>query len=121
MEPAVARIYRPEQLARATEAWGIEAQSARSLGDFENYVYEVAYRGRPAILRLTHSSHRTPELVRAELGWIGHLGGCGVGVCRAIASERGDLLEVVPAEEGAFTAVLFERAAGQRARRTDPA
>jgi amicoumacin kinase len=121
MERAVAQLYRPRHLQEAAAAWGIEVDSARPLGDFENYVFAVRYRARPAILRLSHSSHRSPDQVRAELDFIDHLARGQVQVCRAIAADAGDPLQVMPADEGSFIAVLFEHARGQRPRRRDSA
>jgi Ser/Thr protein kinase RdoA (MazF antagonist) len=121
MERSVAAVFRPEHLVRAAAAWGCEAATATSLGSFENYVYQLARDGRPWILRLTHSAHRSPEQVRGELDWIAHLGAHDVGVCPAAPSMGGDLIEVLPAVEGAFIAALFPRAPGERPRRRDPA
>jgi amicoumacin kinase len=120
MEPAVAQLYRPEHLAEAAAGWGVDHKSARALGDFENYVYEVRHQGRPAVLRLSHSSHRTADQVRGELDFIDHLARGGVGVCPAIAGAGGERVRVVPADDGSFVAVLFEHAAGRRVRRRDP-
>jgi amicoumacin kinase len=121
MEPDVAQLFRPAHLVQAAAAWGIDPGTTRPVGDFENYVFEAVYRGRPAILRLSHSSHRAPDQLRAELDFIDHLARGGVAVCPAIADDAGAPLRVIPADSGSFIAVLFERARGQRPRRRDPA
>ena len=84
----------------------------RRLGDYENFVYEADVAGQPAVLRLTHRSHRSAEDLRAELDFIRFLAGQGLRACAPIPTLRGAEIRLVGDE---FLACCFERAQGQKA------
>jgi amicoumacin kinase len=117
MERAVVDLLIPDHLRQALDAWNI-TETPDPIGEEENFVYRV---GEHRILRLTHSSHRTANLVRGDMDWIRHLSDHGVSVCRPVLSRRGDLVEVIPTGDTYFVAALFPRARGALADRSDPA
>ena len=81
-------------------------------GFFANLVYEIERDGRFYILRLTHSSHRLPQLIEAELRWIDQLARNEVPVVRLVPSNAGNLFEKVKSDGELFTAAVFEKARG---------
>lgn len=113
MEASVAKLLTPDLLADAARRFGAAIDHLELLGDFENYVYAVPLAGTPAVLRLTHVSHRSADEIRAELHWLAYLAECGAGVARPLRSARGARLEELPTAGGAFFAVAFARAPGE--------
>jgi Ser/Thr protein kinase RdoA (MazF antagonist) len=116
MEAPVQELLRPALLAEAGGRYGIAADSLETLGDFENFVYACQIDGRPAVLRLTHSSHRSARELEGELDWLAHLAARGLGVAAGLPSLAGKLVEPLTAIDGStFCAVAFEHAPGIRA------
>jgi len=91
----------------------LQSNAARTLDGFENFVCESERNGEPVILRIGHSSHRSPDEAQAELDWIRYLWDNGVSVCRPIASVDEKLVETVSRSADLFVAAAFEKAAGR--------
>jgi Ser/Thr protein kinase RdoA (MazF antagonist) len=107
----------PALVQRACIEWGIEPERCRLLGDFESFVYEVEVRERPAVLRLTHRSHRSRADIEAELDFVCFLAERALPVCRPVSSTTGSLCFSLAGE---FFACCFERAEGSHAKRLEP-
>lgn len=120
MEQSVAELLKPGHLVEASAYWGGKPEDLELLGQVENFVYGLRAAGRDLILRLTHSSHRTPDQVRGELDWMDHLHRHGVNVAAPIRSSNGRFVETVPARGSAFIVTAFERAPGGAVDRNDP-
>ena len=110
MEASIRAQFGDEVLANALSCWGIEPESVRELDGFESFVYDCAER--ELIVRISHSLRRTSEQIGAEIDWINYLATNEVSACRAVASNRGRLVEVLGAGDQYFTAVVFEKASG---------
>jgi len=95
VEREVELQFSDEVLSDAARRFGVAADSLRRLGDFENYVYEGTVDGVSRILRLTHSSHRSTDMVLGELEWINCLAENGVSVAKAFRSTSGNLAEEI--------------------------
>lgn len=121
MEREVELQFSDEVLSEAARRFGVAADSLRRLGDFENYVYEGTVDGVSRILRLTHSSHRSTDMVLGELEWINCLAENGVSVAKAFRSTSGNLAEEIRVGEDYFVASLFQKAKGRLLDRTNPA
>ncbi|MDH4157450.1 MAG: phosphotransferase [candidate division Zixibacteria bacterium] len=106
-------------LEQAARRYGIAVSQFRRLGSFESFVYEFERGGRDFVMKLTHSLHRTVDAIRGELDWTNYLADGGVAVPRAIASERGRLVEVVTLPDSFFAVYAFEKAGGRPARFED--
>lgn len=119
MEEAVANLMNEDILKKAGRLFSCENKPYKLLGDFENYVYEVECHGQPFILRLTHSSHRTTEMVEAELHWLSHLAEHQVSVARPVRSHKNRLVEVIPVLDTYFNVSLFEKAPGIMVKKDD--
>ena len=98
---------------KAATRFGMSTESLKFLGDFENYVYEGKIDGVNYVLRLTHSSHRSTNMVLGELEWINYLEKNGVSVAKALHSASGRLAEEVHVGADYFVASAFEKAKGR--------
>ncbi|RIW29595.1 hypothetical protein D3H55_18530 [Bacillus salacetis] len=112
MEKWVEELFNEEILQKAADYFGGDISSAKKLGDFENYVYEIHKDGKPYILRLTHSSHRDKGQIVAELEWVNYLHLKTVNVSPASQSAGGNLVEEIPAGESSFFVCLLDKAPG---------
>lgn len=112
MEARVAQLVTDELLAEAADRFGVTRTDLTLLGSFENYVYSFERRGEPAVLRLTHDSHRSAEQVAAELDWVTYLHERGARVAGVRPSERGGPLERIAVADGEFIVTSFHRAPG---------
>ncbi|HET7615749.1 MAG TPA: phosphotransferase, partial [Bacillales bacterium] len=102
-------------LTEFASRYGAAVKSLKNLGGFENFVYEFENGGKFYILRITHGSHRSPDQIYSEVHWIRFLSDQGVSVSRPILSVNGKLVEEYGSGESDFSAVLFEKAAGNLA------
>lgn len=112
MEKEVESVFGDHILEEAARRFGLTGGVFKKLGDFENYVFEAERSGQPNILRLTHSSHRSEEDVKAELSWISFLVSEGLEIPQCYLSQDGSMTEVILTGESYFTASLFQKAAG---------
>lgn len=93
--------------------FGVEREKIKTLGGFENFVFEYEQNGDFFILRLVHSSHRIFEYVEAELEFIDHLSNNGARVSNVVKSINGNMIEKVKDNlDGYFSVCVFEKAPG---------
>lgn len=111
--------FTKEVLAEAARRFGLLESSLKQLGAFENYVYEGQRDDISYILRLTHSSHRSMNMVLGELDWINFLSDNGVMVSKALPSTSGNLAEKIHVTGDYFIVSLFEKAEGKPLDRSD--
>jgi len=112
MERAISILATAAVLAQAGAPWRIPLSDLRLIRDYENFVYAVTIRGQAAVLRMTHTSHRSHADLAAELAFIQDAAAAGLPVCQPIASDAGRLIE----PNGAcFHVCCFIYAAGERA------
>jgi Ser/Thr protein kinase RdoA (MazF antagonist) len=104
-------------LSEAASRWEIDPGQIRLVRDYENFVYEVVARGRSAVLRVTHCSHRNQRDLEAELDFVRFLAERELPVCQPLLSARGAWVEAMG---GAFFACCFVRAEGVKTKWKDP-
>jgi Ser/Thr protein kinase RdoA (MazF antagonist) len=121
VEREVELQFSQEVLFEAAQRFGMSTDSLKRLGDFENYVYEGEIDGVSYVLRLTHSSHRSTNMVLGELEWINYLAENGISVAKALPSTSGRLAEQIHVGEDYFAASVFQKAKGRPLDRTNPA
>lgn len=105
----------PADIGRAADLFGIAM--TESLGGYENLLLRsLDPPGR--VLRLTHTSRRSLEMIAAEFDFMAHLARNGVDVVAPIRSRRGDLVEVVETSAGdrLVVACMGEADGGHRRR-----
>lgn len=113
MDPKIASLYNENILATARECYGIAAEKIKLLDGFESFMYEFSRLDGEYILRIGHSSRRTPDLIRGEVDWINTLANNGVTVARAVISDAGQLVELIDdGQEGQFLCTAFVKAQG---------
>ena len=117
MDRTIREQFNEDILARLVERYRISVDALEALDGFESFVYEVKGSQQPYILRVSHSSHRTPNQIRGEVEWINYLAERDVPAARAVPSPSCNLVEVVDASEGQFAATAFVRAPGTYVRR----
>lgn len=112
MSQSTFNLISDDLLAQAIRLWGGERENLTFVREFANIVYRYEREGQKAILRLTHSSHRSAVQVQAELEWINFLVAQGLTVCAPLPRLDGEWLVELPVADGSLTAVLWEHAPG---------
>ncbi len=100
----------PARLAEAARLYGVAADDLRPLGAFESDVYAFESRGAPRILKVIAPTHRTPDLVQAEVDWLLALLEAGVSVAEPVRAATGAWVERLPGS--GHVTVAFARAPG---------
>ena len=79
----------------------------------EKALYQYERQGKNFLLRLTMPQYVDFELIPGEADWINYLADNGVRVPRVIPSEKGNLVEIIQAEDSSCAAVSFEKVEGK--------
>jgi len=112
-------------LREVSVRYGFDPTTLKKLGSFESFVYEFQKGEKGHILKITHSLHRTPGLIKGELEWVAYLADRGVPAAPVVSSLSDELLEVIGGKavdglgDDYFIAYAFEQAAGRLIRPTD--
>ncbi|PLT28518.1 phosphotransferase enzyme family protein [Peribacillus deserti] len=115
MELNVANVFSEDLLQKGCKLYYGSTETLKKLGDFENYIYEVKVEGESRILRFVHSSHRSHELIEAEVEWVEYLYKNGASVYRHFVSANGCLIEPLEAADGTvFYVSSFEKLPGRQ-------
>ena len=113
MEEKIRSRFNEKILNEARQRYNIAPDKIEELGGFESFIYSFEKDSKEFVLRLGHSLRRTPDLIRGEVDWINHLAGGGAGVAKAVNSDAGNLVELIPdGHDEHFLATAFVRAAG---------
>ncbi len=97
------------ELARASaKLWGIDAYP-QFVGNSENIVYKI----KSKYLRLVEDSHRSFNLIRAEMAFIEYLQKKNISVVKPIASLKGKMVEQMRGVSPYFNVCMFEKISGQ--------
>lgn len=114
MDKAIRDRYSDAILHEAMARYAIAADQIEQGDGFESFIYRFQRDGAPAILRVTHSLRRSPELIRGEVDWINSLAAGGATVAGALLSARGELVEPIDdGQGGCFLATAFAFAPGR--------
>jgi Ser/Thr protein kinase RdoA (MazF antagonist) len=79
----------------------------------EKALYQCEREGKNLLLRLTMPQYVNFELIPGEADWINYLADNGVRVPRVIPSEKGNLVEIIQAEDSSCAAVSLEKVEGK--------
>jgi Ser/Thr protein kinase RdoA (MazF antagonist) len=109
MDPTIGERYSDLILTEACERLGVDQENTELLGGFESFVY----RTPEAILRISHSIHRSRAQILSELDYLEFLAGAGVSVAPPVHGPSGATVVTVDDQHGGqFTAALFCPAPG---------
>jgi len=70
MDKRIREVYSDAVLTEALARYGVTTDSAHLLDGFESFIYEYEKDGQGYVLRITHSSRRTADLIGGEVDWI---------------------------------------------------
>lgn len=111
-------VFNDNILNKAGALFGVKFNELIKVGGFENLIYGYSLNDRDYILRISHSLHRTIELVEAELDFIHYLWENNANVSMPVLSVNGKFVEKIEAEDGSyFIATAFDKAKGERPKR----
>lgn len=114
MDQYIRDRYSDTILQEAMQRYAIAPAAIQPLDAFESFIYEFQRGADAAILRISHSSRRSEDLIHGEMDWINYLADRGVPVARALPSARGKLVETIDdGRGGAFLTTAFVKAAGR--------
>ena len=111
MDKITAGAFNENILKKILKKYWLCKEDINYIGGFQNYIYEYK-KDSNYILRISHSSRRTFEQIKAEVEWINYLAENEVSVSYAIPSAKNNLVEVIEAENSYFCAVSFIKAEG---------
>jgi len=111
-------LFNDTILAEASQRFALTI--LEPLDGFENQIFAGQIGDQKVALRIAHDLHRTPDMVQGEIEWINYLAEHGVSVPWTLPSQKGQMVEVIPAADGSlFSAVAFSWAPGRPPRRED--
>lgn len=120
MEKHVHALFNDTILNQAASNFEMDINSLHKVGGFENYVYGYTLGGNDYILRITHSSHRTSEMISSELDWLEYLYQNHANVCMPVYSLHKRLIEIIPvSKDNYFIATAFSKALGRHMKAED--
>lgn len=119
MRQEILDLYHDGILREAMQLFEADADSAKFLRDSESHVYQVERDGTPYILKITHTLRRTPAYLMGELEWLNYLADNGLRTAHALPSVNGLFVEEIPAAQGHFLAMLYQKAPGRHVQKDE--
>ncbi len=92
--------------------WNYKEKTLKLLNTSSNFVFDLKENNSERILRISHQTERTLELVQAELDFILYLDSQKIPVAKPIPSNNGKNVEQLQTEHGTFNGVVFEKIPG---------
>ncbi|HUT79619.1 MAG TPA: phosphotransferase [Candidatus Bathyarchaeia archaeon] len=114
MKAEVEHLFTDDILEQAIEKFSLDKEKTIKLNSFESFIFTSELNGKPCILRITHSSHRTVNEIRGEIDWINYLAENGASVCKAYPAISGCFVEKIEQVDSSsyFCVSVFEKAEG---------
>lgn len=114
MEKFVKELFTEGVIKEITSLYSIEKEQLYFVGGFENYVYGFEKDNKSYIVRISHSSHRTLDEVKAEIDFLFYLSGKGADVSMPIKTIYGSLVEKINCNNDSYFIVCaFTKAEGE--------
>lgn len=114
MNKNIEPYFTPEVISSIAKLYGTNPENLKVLRDNVNIIYAYKQDANDFILRVTHSSVQTREVVLSEVDWLHFLSKGGVNMALPVESEKGNLLEVVESRDTYFTITKFTKAKGRK-------
>ena len=112
MDNRIREYFNEQVLSDAAALYKVSITELTELDGFENFIYEYEQHGIAYILRISHTSRRTKDMIEAEMHWIAYLHNCGVNCSIPQKSIHGNLVEVVGVGEHSFVVCAFDKVPG---------
>jgi Ser/Thr protein kinase RdoA (MazF antagonist) len=113
MEQRIASRFTDDHVLEILKRYELQPGDLNALDGFESFIYEFTRDRRDFILRVGHSSRRSPEHYLGEVDWLTYLRKGGARVAEAVPSPGGNLLEEFDDRHGGrFIAMAFRKAPG---------
>lgn len=105
---AIAVALSDEIVRSAADLWGARSPAPHLIRAVQNFAFAIEHDEGPAVLRLTHESHRSVSEVESELRWMIDLKERALPVARPIYSIQNCLTQTIASAHGRFVAACFE-------------
>ena len=112
MEKIIKESMNDQVLESAYKLFDIDKELVYYIGGFENLVYGFKKDNSEYILRFVHSSHRTFELVEAEIEFIDFLDSNNASVSTIVLSSNNNIVEKIESNNTYFSVSVFTKAPG---------
>jgi Ser/Thr protein kinase RdoA (MazF antagonist) len=110
-----------EALQRLSQHWNLAADGVTLLRNGQNHVFAgLLASGTAVIIRITDDTHRSSQLIQAELDWLSFLRRQGCTVTTPLPAKDGDLLKTFSAGSRTLHVVCFARFTGSPVTPGDP-
>lgn len=119
MNKKIKELYSEDVLKEAANRYNIPFSDIKPIGGFESFVYEFRQNDKDYIMRVSHSSHRSLNMIKGELDWVNFLYDNDVSVARAVKSKNNGYAEKIDAKDSYFVVVVFEKAKGRHVSKND--
>ncbi|WP_207903321.1 phosphotransferase enzyme family protein [Hazenella coriacea] len=108
----------PQILRKIAQSYGVDESDLDFHKSTESFLYRYEKQGTPFFLRISHSSRRTPDMIRGELDWLQWLEQHQLPVVRVASTPDQETCVVVELDDGTFfTAVSFHQLPGKQMNR----
>lgn len=114
MDNKIRGYFNNQVLCEAAASFTVTLPELVELDGFENFIYEYQKEGKDYILRISHISRRTPDMIEAEMHWIQYLHQNQVNCSQPLKSNNGHLVEVIGTGENQFVVCAFDKVPGCR-------
>ncbi|WP_128895249.1 phosphotransferase enzyme family protein [Longirhabdus pacifica] len=114
MEKEIYPLFTESIIREASRRFGLNYSSLINLHGFQNFVYESTRDGDSVILRISHSSHRSKEMISGELEWVSYLTDNGIPAAKPVLSLNNRLVEVIQGNDSYFVVALFKKVPGKQ-------
>lgn len=112
MEQKIKDLFNDNVLEKALSFYNFNKDQIVNRAGFESFIFEIKNNEKEYILRVSHSNHRTKELIEAEIEFIYYLSKNNANVSTPILSTNNELVEKIDVFDGYFTTTLFTKAQG---------
>jgi Putative homoserine kinase type II (protein kinase fold) len=93
--------------------YGISGSSIQMIRFNNNFIFNVVNENDEYILRITHESQKSRELLIAENHWIDFLRKNDVLVSKPVESEYGNLIETMQHKNQTYYSLLYKKVLGK--------
>jgi Ser/Thr protein kinase RdoA (MazF antagonist) len=93
--------------------WDYDEKTLDLINASSNFAFEMKTNGVERILRVTHKSERSYEILLAELDFIHYLDSNGIPVAKPVHSNNNEIVEKLQTKQGIFHGIVFEKIQGR--------